>query len=155
MEIIDNRPVICLIDVSPEGQRLGELEAARDHLFGRMGEWLLKLAGLFKELNELQKKARDEALETASAGQKELEAAIVSFEIEMAKLRSDGQPLGTDYMSKLLEPCERDLEQLRDSKKQLHDYIQRLRDAIQEEQDPKRKKLQDLAATAILREQQC
>jgi hypothetical protein len=154
VEIIDNRPVTCLIDVSPEAQRVGELESARDHLFGRMGEWLLKLGGLFKELNELQKKARDEALETASTGRKELEAAVVSFEIEIAKLRSDGQPLGPDYVSKLLEPCERDLEQLRDRKKQLQDYTQRLRDAIREEQDPKRRKLQDLAATFIVKKEQ-
>jgi hypothetical protein len=155
IEILDRRTVTCDVAESAEAERLGQLESTRDELIRRIGEALLRSVALFRQLKELdEKKLREEALEAARAGLKDMDTAATGFEIEIANFRKEAQELNADIRDKLLEPCVRGLERFKEVRKQLREYCDRLDDVIRKEHDPVRKKLQELAATAQLREQE-
>jgi hypothetical protein len=155
VEILDRRMVTCEVSESAEAERLGQLEGTRDELIRRIGEALLRSVGLFRQLKEFdEKKLREEALEAARAGLKDMDTATTGFEIEIANFRKEAQELTADIRGKLLEPCERGLERFKEDRTQLRKYFDGLQKVIGDEQNPVRQKLQGLAATAQLREQE-
>jgi hypothetical protein len=152
VEILDRRTVTCEVAESADAERLGQLESGRDELLRRIGEALLRSVGLFNQLKQFdEKKIRDDAVEAARAGLKDMDTATTGFEIELANFRKEAQELKADIRDKLLEPCERGLQQFKAVRQQLREYEERLGGVIQKEQDPVRQKLQELAASVQLR----
>jgi hypothetical protein len=155
VEILDRRTVTCEVSESAEAESLGQLESARDELIRRIGEALLRSVGLFRQLKKFdEENLREEALQAAHAGLKDMDTAATGFGIEIANFRKEAQDWKADIRDKLLAPCERGLERFKEDRKQLREYSERLEDVIHKEKDPVRKKLQELAASIQLREQE-
>jgi hypothetical protein len=156
VEILDHRgTVACDVAESAEAERLGQLESTRDELLRRIGDALLRSVALFNELRELdEKKLRDEALEVARTGLKDMDVAAAGFEIELANFRKEVQELKADIRDRLLELCERGLQRFKEDRQQLREYAERLDKVRIAEQDPVRQKLKELASSVHLRQQE-
>jgi hypothetical protein len=149
--IIDDRTVTCPISVSPEAERAGQWRGRRDLLLGGIYETIYTSAGLFQLLQELnQKKAHDEALDKARSGAKELDRDIHRFESELAALRKD-MP-GPDAKVQIAS-CEEGVQRLQGDKERLQSYTDKLQHVLEEKRNPERKKLQEMALSAQLHEQ--
>jgi tetratricopeptide (TPR) repeat protein len=148
VEILGDRPVVCEVAVSPEGDRVGQLVARRNRLLWRLIETVSQQNVLLKEVGGL--KSREEALKKAQAGLDALIADTRALSDDYDKLRQDAG--GVEKLD--VREGQRGLETLKVCRDTLQTFIKNLQEIIKVENDPRLQEWKTQANNASALEQQ-
>lgn len=148
VELVDEHVVVVPVSVSADATEQLTATRNRDLWMSEVYQSLLDLATLFKDLEGMLKsKQSEETLKRAQAGLDDVRKDLVRLEQQRQGLQADARAGRLD----LTEGDER-LKALRAGQTKLEDFVAKLQKRLQEENDPKRRELQDKVARAQLLE---
>lgn len=144
IEILDDRIVVCRVNVNPGAEQLGPLDLRKKLLLGRVYESLLVQADLRKELNRLMGLGAGQqatVLEKAREGLKALQNDEAGFGKALAELRAAAKELPPSVTFSLAEGDQR-LQEIHTRRGELQQFIASVEDIIKKQNDPKRREWQ-------------
>ncbi|MCS6853009.1 MAG: hypothetical protein NZ700_17775 [Gemmataceae bacterium] len=151
--ILDDRVVVCRVNVDSRAEQLGQLEFRRKRWLGHLHESLLVQAELSKELANLIAKPglQAAAREKARSSLHQLQADLEVIQGELAILRQLAEPLGPRAVS--LADGEQRLAELVAWQQKLQGVIANLDEVIRLENDAQQREARALAEQARLLEE--
>jgi tetratricopeptide (TPR) repeat protein len=152
--IIDDRTIVCRVNVDEKTESLGQLNLRKRRWVGRIVDTLLVQAELSKQLAEQMGKSRHKyALDQAQVGLQALNAQLEALDSEAVTLRgaARGLPAGTSLD---LTDGEQRLQQLQAWKQKLRQVVADLENVLKEKNDEKQKQALALLGQARALEDQ-
>lgn len=148
VEILDDRVVVCRVNVDAKVEALGQLDLRKKRWLGRLYENLLVQAELSKELSDLiGKSLNEQALVRAQTGLKALQADLENLVQEVVALRDAAKELPAGATFNLTEGDQR-MHEIEAWKQKLQVAVRNLQDVIKEKDNQKRKDAKALVAQA-------
>jgi hypothetical protein len=154
VEILDDRTVVCRVDVDEKTELLGQLDLRKQRLVSRLYETLLVQGDLNKRLVELMGKSDHAGADKeAREGLKALTAELGAFGDELVSLRAASRnlPAGTKLN---LSVGEQRLQDLKNWQGKLRAVVADLDNFAKQKLQEKQKQAQTLVAQARLLEDQ-
>jgi hypothetical protein len=145
VEIVDDRVVVCRVDVSAAAQAAGQVQLRRDRWIRRTLEGLRVVATRFTDLNAALARSPEAALELAQEIRKGITGEIDNLTAERDQLRRNTARPDLSQGELLLS-------QFQDERGKLDNFITRQEALIKHANDPETKALQTKIERAHLRE---